>query len=74
MSTQDERVLQLLHAACKKAGSQSAWAREHGVRQQYVSLVLNGSRRAGPQILAALGLARVSRITKKARADADGGA
>jgi hypothetical protein len=64
MVTQNERVLQKLRAACKKAGSQSAWAREHGIQQQYVSLVLTGRRQPGPQILGALGLTRVTRIAK----------
>jgi hypothetical protein len=62
---QDERVVDLLRAAVEKAGSQSAWARAHGVQQQYVSLVLNGSRRAGPQILAALGLERTTGTVRR---------
>jgi hypothetical protein len=67
----DQRILKLLRAACEKAGSQRAWAKAHGIAPAYPNLVLTGRRRAGPQILAALGLTRVSRITKKAPADAE---
>jgi hypothetical protein len=66
-----DRAVKQLRAACEKAGGQSAWARAHGVTQQAVSLVLTGRRAPGPRILDALGLARVSRITKKAPADAE---
>jgi hypothetical protein len=48
----DTHVIKLLRAAVAKA------ARQHDLRQKYVSMVLTGSRRAGPQILAALGLER----------------
>ena len=60
------RVLRLLRTACNKAGSQNKWAKQHGITQQYVNQVLNGHRTAGPQILVALGLTRVTRITKAA--------
>jgi hypothetical protein len=69
----DERVLQLLRAACRQAGSQAKWARAHGIWPQAVSLVLTGRRRPGPQILTALGLARVpyaAEYVRKAAADA----
>jgi hypothetical protein len=60
----DDRIRKLLRSACEKAGGQSAWAKAHGIARQYPSLVLTGRRPPGPKILAALGLARVSRITK----------
>jgi hypothetical protein len=72
-----ERVLQLLRAACKGAGSQSAWARAHGIKQQYINAVLNRRRLPGPQILDALGLTRTiattttTTYTRKAPADAE---
>jgi hypothetical protein len=72
-----ERVLlQLLRAACKEAGGQSAFARTHGMRQQAVSLVLTGRRPPSPQVLAALGLERTTTTTattyrRKASADAE---
>jgi hypothetical protein len=65
----DEHVLRLLRAACKNAGSQAQWAREHGVAQQYISAVLNRRRAPGPQVLAALGLERITtRIANYVRA------
>jgi hypothetical protein len=73
----DERVLQLLRAACREAGSQAKWARAHNIWPQAVSLALRGHRRPGPQILDALGLARTvtttttTTYTKKALADAE---
>jgi DNA-binding transcriptional regulator YdaS (Cro superfamily) len=63
----DNRVLRLLQTACEKAGSQNKWAKQHGITQQYVNQVLNGHRTPGPQILAALGLTRVTRVTKASR-------
>jgi hypothetical protein len=63
----DEQVRRLLRAACEKAGSQSEWGRTHGIAQQYVSMVLNKRRPPGPQILEALGLARVPRATAYVR-------
>ncbi len=53
------KVLRLLRAAVAEAGSQSAWARKHGVSQAYVNHVLLGRRQAGPRVLAGLGLERV---------------
>jgi hypothetical protein len=71
----DERVLQLLRAACRKAGSQRQWAQAHGIAHQAVSLVLTGRRRPGPQILDALGLERTTTTattyTRKATADVE---
>jgi hypothetical protein len=73
----DERVLQLLRAACRQAGSQAKWARAHNIWPQAVSLVLRGRRRPGPQVLAALGLTRsittstTATYTRKAPADAE---
>jgi hypothetical protein len=60
----NERAVKLLRAAVAEAGGQAAWARAHGITQAAVSLTLSGHRQPGPQILAALGLARVTRIAK----------
>ncbi len=49
-------VLVLLRDECRKAGSQTAWAREHDVSKQYVNNVLHGWDRPGDKILASLGL------------------
>ena len=51
----DEDVRDELRKACEEAGSQSAWAKKHGVGCSYVSDVLTGRRGPGPAILAALG-------------------
>jgi hypothetical protein len=59
----DTHVIRLLRAACREAGSQNKWAKQHGVSQQYVNHVLNGHRPPGPQILAALGLERTTSTT-----------
>jgi hypothetical protein len=69
----DARVLRLLRAACKEAGSQNNWAKQHRVSQQYLNHVLNGHRRPGPRILEALGLERsvATTYTRKAAADAE---
>lgn len=52
----EDRVIAKLRAACKKAGSQYAWAIAHDIRPQYVSAVLTGRQRPGPQIVRALGI------------------
>ena len=56
MPMNEQRVVALLRAACREAGSQSAWAYAHGVRPQYVSAVLLHRQHPGPQIVRALGL------------------
>jgi transcriptional regulator with XRE-family HTH domain len=48
-------VVELLRRACAKAGSQRAWARQHGVSVAYVSDVLRGRRDPGKSILAEIG-------------------
>jgi hypothetical protein len=40
------------------------------VTQQYVNQVLTGRSTPGPKLLDALGLTRITRITRKAAADA----
>jgi hypothetical protein len=67
----DEQVRRLLRAACKQAGSQSEWARTHGVPQQVVNAVLNKRRAPGPQILHALGLERTIAATYSRKAPAN---
>ena len=56
--TADE-VRALLREACRKAGSQSAWAEEHDMSTTLVSDVIRGRREPGDKVLAALGLERV---------------
>jgi hypothetical protein len=67
----DERVLELLRAACRNAGGQAKWARVHNMWPQAVSLVLRGHRRPTPQVLRALGLTRSPGKVHKATADAE---
>lgn len=52
-------VRDLLREACIDAGSQRAWATEHGVSPVYVSDVLSGRREPGEKILDALGLRKI---------------
>jgi hypothetical protein len=51
-----DQVLVLLRQACNAAGSQSAWAQQHGVSDAYVSAVLAGKKLPGPRILRGIGL------------------
>ena len=55
------QVLGQLRKATRRAGSQRAWARQHGVSAAYVSDVLLGRRNPGSKILEPLGL--VQRVT-----------
>lgn len=54
-----DRIIKMLVNACDKAGSQAAWAKEHGMSAAYVSDVLSGRRDPGEKALKALGLERV---------------
>jgi hypothetical protein len=56
-----EQVRERLKTACEEAGSQAAWAREHGMSAAYLHDVINGRRNVGKAILRALGLERVVR-------------
>lgn len=60
MMTADE-VRDKLRRACEEAGSQWAWCEQHGVRPSNVNALLRGRvAEPYPQILAALGLERVT--------------
>jgi hypothetical protein len=68
-----DQVRGMLRAACKKAGSLRAWARQHDLSAAYVSDVLLGRRAPGPAILEAFGLKAervVETIYRKAKANA----
>ena len=58
-------VIKILQAACKKAGTQAAWAKANGISAAYVTDVLSGKRNAGAKILSALGVEKV--VTHKFR-------
>lgn len=49
----------ILAQAIKKAGNQSAFAKQHNISTAYLSDVINGRKEAGDKILDALGLERV---------------
>ena len=55
-----EEVLNLLRAEVARAGSQVAWAKQHGVDRPTLNIVLNGGRKTiPPQILKAVGLKKI---------------
>jgi hypothetical protein len=56
--TADE-VRALLRSECEKAGSQSAWARAHGVTKAYVSAVVNGIQEPTRAVTYPLGLTKI---------------
>ena len=55
--TADE-VRELLRRECRKVGGMRAWAREHGVSANYVSMVLSGERGLSASITIPLGLVK----------------
>ena len=59
-------VRTLLRGACRRAGSQDAWARRTGLSPQHVSDVLLGRREPAGQVLRALGLSRRVRYVQTA--------
>lgn len=65
-------VVSALLAAVREAGSQSEWARTHGVSVQYVNDVLRGRRGPGDSILNALGFERVVSYRRMGGRKADG--
>ena len=58
MTTED--VTQILKAECHKAGSQTKWAKQHGVCRSLVQRIIQGKDKLTPQIALALGLKRVA--------------
>jgi transcriptional regulator with XRE-family HTH domain len=51
-----DQVRARLEKACESMGSQSAFARQHGLTRAYISAVLKGKKRPGKSILIALGI------------------
>ena len=49
-------VVDLLRTAIEREGSQSAFAKHHGINRTYVNMVLSGKRPVGDSIAEALGL------------------
>jgi len=56
--TEDE-VRNDLQWRCAEAGGSAAWARARGLTPGYVREVLIGTRKIGPEVMAALGYERV---------------
>lgn len=52
-------VARLLRAAVEREGSQSAFAKRHGVDRVLVNMILNGKRPVSDTIAKALGLRKV---------------
>lgn len=55
----DNDALVLLKAAIERAGSQAAFARDHGIDRSYVSQILTGRSPVAQSVIKALGLRRV---------------
>lgn len=55
----EQDVMDLLRVAIDVAGSQAAFARQHGISLQYINDVMRGRREIGQKILAVLGIERV---------------
>lgn len=54
-----EAVRSMLAAAIGAAGSQKAFAQQHGLSGAYLSEVVRGTRDPGPAVLGALGMEKV---------------
>ncbi len=52
-------VLDLLRAAVKREGGQTAFANHHGINRSNLNMILHGKRPMGPAIADALGLRTV---------------
>jgi hypothetical protein len=59
----NDDVLDLLRAAVKREGSQTAFAQHHGINRSYLNMVLRGKRPLGHAVADALGL-RIVYIAK----------
>ena len=59
-------VVRSLRLEVKRAGSQKKWAKENGVTQSLISMVLSGDRPLNNKIINALKLRRVERLDRTA--------
>lgn len=62
-----EQIKDKLLEAIKKAGGQRAWARAHGVSEQYVCDAVQGRRGIGEKLAHPLGYRLVTRYEPKAK-------
>ena len=65
MQLSEQDIADRLRAAIRTAGSQRAFARQHGISTQYVNDVLRGRRELGQKILDALGVERIVTYQEK---------
>lgn len=63
----EQDVIARLSAAIAAAGSQTAFAQQHHISNQYVSDAMRGKRELGQKILDALGLERVVSYREKSQ-------
>ena len=56
----EEEVRMLLRNRCKKAGSQRAYAKQIGVSESDISLILSGKRLTSKRLLEAFGLEKIT--------------
>jgi hypothetical protein len=63
----DDDVIDLLKAAVKREGGQSAFAKRHGVNRTELNSILNGRRRISASLAKALGLRRVYVVEEEAK-------
>ncbi len=55
----DYEVVQLLRAAIAREGSQTAYARRHGLERTNINMILNGKRPMSGAVMKALGLRKL---------------
>ena len=59
MVVTEKQLRKILKARCDEAGSQRAWAKQHGLEESVVSRVVNGDRGFTDVVLKALKATRV---------------
>jgi hypothetical protein len=60
-----DSVRALIRRACKEAGSQKAWCKQHGIGEAFLSQVLRGEREPSPAILDIFDLEKVVSYRRK---------
>ena len=63
----DDDVVDLLKAAVKREGSQSAFAKRHNVNRTELNSILNGKRRISASLAKTVGLRRVYIVEEEAK-------
>lgn len=61
----ETQVLKLLRSAVNDAGSQRAFARQHGLTDEFLSMVLSQRKPVSERIAATLGLTRITEFEFK---------